>query len=170
MSGPVVLAALVSTGLVVALWLLYFDVVALVAERRLHHARPGRERSEVARDSYSYLHLPMVAGIVLIALGLKKTLGDVDEPLDLVPAAALLGGTALYLLAHVAFRWRTVHRLSAPRLAVALLLLAALPIALQLSALLSVVGVTVMLAALVAYEAVRFAPLRAQLLSTEPAE
>ena len=46
----------------------------------------------------------MVAGIVLLALGLKKTLGHVEDPLKLVPAVALLGGTALYLLAHVAFR------------------------------------------------------------------
>ena len=48
----------------------------------------------------------MVAGIVLLALGLKKTLEHTDEELELVPATALLGGTALYLLAHVAFRWR----------------------------------------------------------------
>ena len=44
---------------------------------------------------------------------MKKTLAHVDEPLELVPAVALLGGTALYLLAHVAFRWRNVHRFSA---------------------------------------------------------
>jgi len=59
------------------------------------------------RDSYSILHLPMVAGIVLVALGMKKTLGDIEEPLELVPAAALLGGAAMYLLAHVAFRFET---------------------------------------------------------------
>ena len=51
----------------------------------------------MARDSYSYIHLLMVAGIVLSALGLKKTIGDVDEPLKTIPAVALLGGTALYL-------------------------------------------------------------------------
>ena len=64
----------------------------------------------------------MVAGIVLLALGLKKTLEHVDEPLKLVPAAALLGGTALYLLAHVAFRWRNVHRFSYQRLVAAVVL------------------------------------------------
>ncbi len=63
-------------------------------------------QNEMARDSYSYLHFVMVAGIVLVALGMKKTLGDVDEPLKTVPAFALLGGTALYLLGHVAFRYR----------------------------------------------------------------
>ena len=51
---------------------------------------------QIARDSYSYLHLPMIAGIVLIALGIKKTVGHVDEPLKIVPAVALFGGVALY--------------------------------------------------------------------------
>jgi hypothetical protein len=57
----------------------------------------------------------MVAGIVLLALGLKKTLGHVEDPLKLVPAMAMLAGTAVYLLAHVAFRWRNVHRFSTQR-------------------------------------------------------
>ena len=58
-------------------------------------ARPrGPRANELARDSYSYLHFPMVAGIILFALGLKKTLGHVDDPLELVPAFALLGGVA----------------------------------------------------------------------------
>jgi hypothetical protein len=78
--------------------------------------RPGREQNAVARDSFSYLHLPMVAGIVLVALGMKKTLGHVEDPLKTVPAVALLGGAAVYLLSHVAFRWRNVHRFSTQRL------------------------------------------------------
>ena len=112
----VVAAACVGIAVAAALWWLYFDVVALVAERRLSNAAPGRERNTIARDSYSYLHLPMVAGIVLLALGMKKTLGTSSDPLKVVPAAALLGGTAMYLLAHVAFRWRNVHRFSRQRL------------------------------------------------------
>ena len=58
----------------------------------------------------------MVAGIVLLALGLKKTLEHVEDPLKLVPAVALLGGTALYLLAHVAFRYRNIHSFNWHRL------------------------------------------------------
>ena len=111
----VVVAAVLGIVVAGALWWLYFDIVALVAERRLSNAAKGRERNEVARDSFSYLHLPMVAGIVLLALGLKKTLEHVDDPLKLVPAVAMLGGIALYLLAHVAFRWRNVHRFSTQR-------------------------------------------------------
>ena len=85
----------------------------------------------MARDSFSYLHLPMVAGIVLVALGIKKTLAHVDDPLHVVPATALLGGTALYLLAHVAFRWRNVHTLNRRRLGLAIVLLALIPVAVR---------------------------------------
>ena len=56
-------------GLVVAcaLWWAYFDVVAVVAERRFRRMPPDL-RVRIARDSYSYLHLPMIAGIVLVSL------------------------------------------------------------------------------------------------------
>ncbi len=153
----VVVAAVVGIAIAAMQWWLYFDVVALVAERRLGRASPGKEQNEIARDSYSFLHLPMVAGIVLVALGLKKTIGHVDEPLKLIPAAALLGGTAIYLLAHVAFRWRNVHTLSRQRLACAILFVALLPAALVLPALATAAIVAAVLIALVAYEAIRFA-------------
>ena len=91
------------------MWWAYFDVVAIVAARRLAKAPEGRERNEIARDSYSYLHFPMVAGIALIAVGIKRTIAHVDEPLRLVSAVALLGGAAMYLFAHVAFRLRNMH-------------------------------------------------------------
>ena len=94
----------------------------------------------MARDSYSYLHFPMIAGIILVALGMKKTLGDTGEPLKLVTAAALLGGTAAYLLAHVAFRWRNVHTLNRQRLLLALALLALIPLATEVDSLIAVAG------------------------------
>jgi low temperature requirement protein LtrA len=161
-AGVVVASTL---GIVVAgaLWWLYFDVVALVAERRLHNAPAGRVRNEIARDSFSYLHFPMVAGIVLLALGLKKTLGHVEDPLKIVPATAMLGGTSIYLLAHVAFRWRTVHRLSRQRLAAAVLLVALVPAALELPALATLAILGAILSALIVYEAHRFADLRERL-------
>jgi low temperature requirement protein LtrA len=161
-AGEVTAAVL---GIVVAgaLWWLYFDVVALVAARRLSRARVGRERNEIARDSFSYLHFPMVAGIVLVALGLKKTLGGVDDALKLVPAVAMLGGTAVYLLAHVAFRWRNVHRFSRERLLCALVLVALLPAAVEIPALATLGMLAALLAALIAYESRRFAELRERL-------
>jgi low temperature requirement protein LtrA len=158
-----VVAAVLGVAAAAALWWLYFDVVALVAERRLTRAASGRERNAMARDSYSILHLPMVAGIVLVALGLKKTLGAVEDPLKLVPAVAMLGGTALYLLAHVAFRWRNLHTLNRQRLVCALALVALIPLATELAALASLAIVTALLVALIAYETIRFAELRARI-------
>ena len=145
------------------MWWLYFDVVALVAERRLSNAAPGREQNEVARDSYSFLHFPMVAGIVLVALGLKKTLEHVGDPLELVPAVALLGGTSVYLLAHVAFRWRNLHTLNKQRLACAALLVALVPLGVELPSLATLTMLAAVLAGLVAFEALHFAEARNRL-------
>jgi low temperature requirement protein LtrA len=156
----VVVAAVLGVAVAASLWWLYFDVVALVAERRLAGAAPGREQNAIARDSYAYLHLPMVAGIVLVALGMKKTIGDVDHALKAVPAAALLGGAAMYLLAHVAFRLRNVHTVSRQRLVVAVVLVALIPLALEVPALVTLGIVAALLAALIAYEALRFAEAR----------
>src|SRR5204862_6868245 len=156
-------AAVVGMTVVAALWWLYLDVVALVAARRLVDAAAGKERNEVARESFSYLHLPMIAGIVLIALGIKKTLAHTGHELDIVPAFALLAGTAIYLLAHVAFRWRNVHRFSWQRLVAAAVCLALLPVAVSVPALVALGLLAVVLCAVVAYEYVRFAELRARL-------
>jgi low temperature requirement protein LtrA len=156
----VVTAATLGVAVAAALWWLYFDVVALVAERRLSRAPVGREQNEIARDSYSYLHFPMVAGIVLVALGTKKTLAEVGDPLDAVPATALLGGAAAYLLAHVAFRLRNLHTLNKQRLACAVLLLALVPVAVELPALATLAILAGVLTALISYEALRFAEAR----------
>ncbi len=159
----VVVAAVLGVAVTGALWWLYFDVVALVAARRPSKATEGRERNEIARDSFSYLHFPMVAGVVLLALGLKKTLGHVEDPLKVVPAVALLGGTAIYLLAHVAFRMRNVRRFSTQRLLCAILLVALLPAAFELPSLATLGLLAAVLAVLIAYEARRFAELRDRL-------
>jgi low temperature requirement protein LtrA len=156
----VVVAATLGVAVAAALWWLYFDVVALVAERRLARAAVGREQNEIARDSYSYLHFPMVAGIVLLAVGLKKTLGDVGDPLEAVPATAMLGGTAVYLLAHVAFRLRNLRTLNRQRLVCAALLAALIPAATELPALATLGLLAAVLTSLIAYEALRFADAR----------
>jgi len=159
----VVAAAVLGIGVTAALWWLYFDVVALVAERRLAQAAVGREQNEIARDSYSYLHFPMVAGVVLGALGLKKTLGAVEDPLKTVPAVAMLGGTALYLLAHVAFRLRNVRTLNRQRLLCAVLLVAFVPAAVELPSLATLAILAGALIALIAYETWRFGEARARI-------
>jgi low temperature requirement protein LtrA len=156
----IVAAAALGIAVAGALWWLYFDIVALVAERRLTRAKVGREQNEIARDSFSYLHFPMVAGIVLLALGMKVTLLEVDEPLETVPATAMLGGAAIYLLAHVAFRWRNVHRFSTARLGCAVLLFALIPLGTSIDALWTLTLLAALLAALIVYETHHFAELR----------
>jgi len=149
-------AAVLGIGLSAALWWMYFDVVALVSRRRLINTPEGRVRNEMARDSYSYLHLPMVAGIVLVALGLKTTIGHVGDPLETVPAFALLGGTSVYLLGLVGFRFRHVHTVNRRRLAMAVLLFALLPAATNIPALGTLAIVTALLAAMIAYETISY--------------
>jgi low temperature requirement protein LtrA len=162
-TAGVVIVASLGVMVAAAMWWLYFDVVALAAERRLADAAPGRERNTMARDSFSYLHLPMVAGIVLLALGLKKTLEHVEDPLKLVPAVALLGGTALYLVAHVAFRYRNVHSFNRHRAITAVLLVALIPVAVEVPALATVGAVAAILTLLIAYEVRRYAEARDRL-------
>jgi low temperature requirement protein LtrA len=99
----------------------------------------------------------MVAGIVLIALGLKKTIEHVDDPLKFIPAFALVGGVAIYLLAHVAFRWRNVHSINRRRLALGVGLFALLPLAVEIPSLATLAILTAIACALIAYEAIRYA-------------
>jgi low temperature requirement protein LtrA len=145
-------AAVLGTALAAGMWWTYFDVVGIVAGRRLAQAREGRERNEMARDSYSYLHFPMVLGIVLVAVGLKKTLAHVDDPLSTVPAFALLGGLAIYLLGHVGFRYRHIRTINRQRLVLALLLLTMVPVAVHMPPLAILAIVTALLSALIVYE------------------
>ncbi|MCW2921135.1 MAG: low temperature requirement protein [Thermoleophilia bacterium] len=152
---------------IAAIWWTYFDVVAIVAERRLEKAHGG-ERAALARDSYSYLHLPMVAGVILYALGVKKAFAHPEEALKVVPATALVGGIALYLAAHVLFRLRNIRTLNRPRLVVAVVLVALIPtIGTRLDSgwLVTVVAVAMMV--LVAYERIRYAEARARIRARE---
>jgi low temperature requirement protein LtrA len=158
-----VVAAVAGIAVACALWWLYFDVVALVAARRLMKASVGREQNAIARDSYSIIHLPMVAGIVLLALGLKKTLEHVGDPLELEVATAMLGGIAIYLLAHAAFRYRNIGRVSRMRISAAGVLLALIPIATEISATLTVAAALVVLVILIGAEVSRQGELRERL-------
>ena len=90
LSAAVVYASVLGLALICVLWWLYFDVVSLVGEIRLKRLS-GSARNALARDSYSYLHLLMILGVVLVALGLKKTLIDLGDPLKAIPAWALFG-------------------------------------------------------------------------------
>jgi len=161
LDAGVVTAALLGIVIAAGLWWAYFDVVAIVAERKLRETT-GNAQLAMARDSYSYLHLPMVAGIVLLAVGIKKTLEHVGDPLTPVPAVALCGGVALYLIAHLLFRLRNVRSLNRQRLVASILLLALIPLAVELPALMTLAAVAAIVTALIGYEAIRFAEARAR--------
>jgi low temperature requirement protein LtrA len=161
----IIVAACLGIAVAAALWWAYFDVVAVVASRHLASQPVGRVQNAMARDSYSLLHYPMVAGIVLIALGMKKTLEHVDEPLETVTATALVGGAALYLLALVAFRLRNLHTWNVQRLVVAAVLLAYLPVAYEVDSIVTAATVAAILWCLIGFEVVRFADARREIRS-----
>src|SRR4051812_46624737 len=114
--GAVALGAL----LTVTLWWTYFDRLAAVAEERL---REHHDPVLAAADSYSYLHLPIVAGIIVFAVGAKALVAGVSEPLLDSERLALCGGLALYLAGLAAFRLRLLGAWSPTRLLVAAALL-----------------------------------------------
>jgi hypothetical protein len=112
-SWPIIVASFLGVTVAAALWWAYFDVVSIAAERVLARARDA-ERAALDRDSYTYLHLPMVTGIILLAL---------------------YGGVIRYLLGHVGFRLRNMRSVNRPRVATTVLLGLFLPVADHLPAL-----------------------------------
>jgi low temperature requirement protein LtrA len=150
--------------------------VSLMAERVLRRVE-GEERTRMARDAYTYLHLPMIAGVVLLALGMKKVLeyaGDgvhheLSEALPALPLAAMYGGVALYLLSNVAFKYRIVRSANVHRMVVGTLLLALIPLTAQVPALAALALLTAVMVGVIAFEAVRFSEIREQVRHEEDA-
>jgi low temperature requirement protein LtrA len=162
-SWAIIVALVLGVATAGALWWIYFDVTALLAEHALSRAR-GAHRSEMASHGYTYLHLPLVVGILLLAYGMKKVLnyvGDtghhtLTDALHGIPLYALYGGVALYLLGHVAFSRRMLGLLKTHRLVAAIVVLALIPVANVLPALAALGLVTLVLAVLVIYETTRW--------------
>jgi len=169
LTPAIVTAAVLGVITISCMWWLYFDVVAVAAARVLRQLQ-GRSQVAAARDSFSYLHLFMVLGIVFVALGLKEILIDAQEPFPAVGSVALLAGLAIYLFAHIAFRLRNMRSLNRQRLVVGALFLLLIPVSYQLSSLVVLALATGVLVALVAYEAIRFREARHQLRAHGPAE
>ena len=177
MTAPTIAAALLGLTVSLALWWLYFDVVAPVAARVLR-GKQGPERVRLARDSYTYLHFPMVAGIIYLALGLKKVaqyVADTEhhtlaDPLKGTPLWALYGGVAVYLLAHLAFRERNIGSINRPR-AVAVVVLALAPLAVAPLPALAQLGIVAgVLVVLIVFEVVHYAEARARVRAAVSAE
>jgi low temperature requirement protein LtrA len=178
LSAGIITAAVLGVVVVASLWWAYFDVIAVMSQRQLSQTS-GARRARLARDYYSYLHLPMIAGIVLFALGLKATIEHVGEPLAAVPAVALCGGLALYFLTHVGLRLRLVHyirRTTAERpgwigpgrLATGIVMVALIPAARELPALASLAVVTAVCCALIAWDVIHYREDRAEVRRARP--
>lgn len=158
-TAAVVVGALFGMAVIAALWWAYFDVVAIVAERRLRAASPAQQVT-IARDSFTYMHLPMVAGIVVFAVGAKKTLAHPGLELNTVSAVALCGGVALYFFALSAFKRRNIGSFNYPRLAAAAILVALTPLATAVPALLALGLVAAVATGMIGYEVVRYSEAR----------
>jgi len=160
--GPsVIVAAVLGLVVVTSFWLAYFDFFQ-IRGRQLLADRSGVERTGLARDLYTYLHLPMVAGVVLFAFALKKTLAHVGDDLDTVPAFGLCGGPALYLLAYVALRFRVGRTLGGGRLVAAIACALLWPVAVVVPALIVLTLVATVWVALHVYEIIWWREARAQ--------
>ncbi|WP_165878136.1 low temperature requirement protein A [Micromonospora sp. MW-13] len=144
MTWGLVAASAFAVVIAAALGWTYFDVVAIAAERTLI-VKPVQRRLAAARDAYTYLHLPMIAGIMLLALGLEKVVAIIEHnelhrasvPLAGLGLYALYGGVSLFLLSHVGFQLRMtrlVRRIIWSRLTTAALLAGIIPIANQFPA------------------------------------
>ncbi|WP_433592499.1 low temperature requirement protein A [Nocardia sp. CA-145437] len=163
-SWPIAVGSMLGLGVAGLLWWAYFDVAALVVERAMHHAQ-GARRVQIARNCYTFWHFPMIAGIVAMALGLKKVLNYVggaqghslSDQLHGIPLFALYGGVATYLLALAGFRHYATGKVLVPRLVTAGVLLALIPLASALPALAALGILCSVLLALIVFEVVRYA-------------
>jgi len=157
----VTVAAVLGFVVATSFWLAYFDFFPIRGQQLLSD-RTGVQRTALARDIYTYLHLPMVTGIVLFAFSMKTTLAHVGDELDAIPALGLCGGPALYLLAYVALRVRITRTVSRGRLVAALACVALIPVAMSVPALVALALVAAVWVALHAYEIIWWREARAE--------
>jgi len=173
-SLPIIAASVLGPAVTGALWWAYFDVTALLAERALAASR-GAHRIALARGGYTFLHLPMVIGVIMMSLGLKKVLGYVGgdeghrlaDPIYGLPLVALYGGAVLYLLAHVGFKAYLTGIVSRARLLVVVVLLALIPAVAHVPALVALAVLAAVLCALVGWETRHYAEERHRIRHAE---
>jgi low temperature requirement protein LtrA len=161
-SWPLIATVTLGLAVTAGLWVLYFDRLVQPAEHRLA-TLDGAQRTALARDGYTYLHLPLVAGIIITAVGLKKVAAyvsdsaahDLGDALTGIAAWTVTGGVAIYLLGTAGFALRTTGTFRAGRvIAGGAFLLAGFAVP-YVPALLALLFVAVALAALAGGEARR---------------
>jgi low temperature requirement protein LtrA len=151
LTGESVAAVSLALLITVGLWWIYFDRFAAIAEERL---RTHQDPVLAAADAYSYLHLVLVAGIIIFAVGARNAVAHIDGPLSTAARLALCGGVALYLIGHVGFRLRMTGVIHYPELAAATVALAIFPAGAYLAAWATAGAVMLVLALLVVWDAI----------------
>jgi low temperature requirement protein LtrA len=160
--ADVIVASLLGLLVAMSFWLAYFDFFT-IRGRQLLDERSGEQRIAIARDIYTYLHLPMVAGIVLFAFAVKSALKHLGDELGTIEALSLCGGSALYLFAYVALRFRVARSVRGGRLVAAITCLLLIPVTTVVPALVALALVAGVWVALHAYELIWWREARAQL-------
>ncbi|MEH1099322.1 low temperature requirement protein A [Micromonospora sp. CPCC 205561] len=168
LTWPVIITAVLGVAVVAALWWAYFDTLALAMEQALHRTRDRRARAGLARDVYTYLHLPLIAGVILFALGLKGLIHEGADPetprwgvrLPGFDLLALYGGVLLYALTLILLGRRALGAPRWPSAAGAALLFVLVPVAARLPELVAVVVLAVVAVLAVAAQTVVDAPRR----------
>ena len=149
LSSTVVLCLCVAFLETAALWWLYFGAVA---ERSRLVMSTCEDPGRLARDAYTYLHAPIVAGIIAVAVGDDLLIGEPGRALHGVGLAMVLGGPVLYLAGESLFRLRLTGAANVERLAVAAILVLLAPLGAQISALALSATVAALLSALALWE------------------
>jgi len=161
LDAGVIVAAVLGLLVAMSFWLAYFDFFT-IRGRQLLSDRSGEERVAFARDVYTYLHLPMVVGIVLFAFAMKGTLAHLGDELGTIEALALCGGPALYLFAFVALRFRVSRTFGGGRLTAAIACTLLIPVAVVVPALVALALVAGVWVTLHAYELIWWREARAE--------
>ena len=151
LSLAVIVAAVLGLLVAASFWLAYFDFASGGLEQLLS-GRRGAQRIALARDAYTYLHFPMVLGVLLFAFAMRAALADASAPLSIIAAVALSCSSTIYLLAFVLIRWRATRTFGYGRLIAALVFGALTAAAVSIPALFAVAAVAGAWLGLHAYE------------------
>jgi low temperature requirement protein LtrA len=157
----VIVAATVGFLVAASFWLAYFDFFTIRAQQLLTE-RTGASQIAFARDVFTYLHLPMIVGIIVFAFAVKTTLAHVGDELATVPGVCLCLGPALYLSAFVALRVRVSRTARGGRFVAALIFIALIPVALAVPAGVALSLVAVVWVGLHCYELIWWREARAE--------
>lgn len=102
--GPGLVAFLASVAGSVAMWWVYFHIGLRPGTQMIEHAK---DAGAVARLSFTYLHIPIVAGVVLAAVGAERVIAHPGDVATLAEGASLVGGVILFLLGNGFFKWQS---------------------------------------------------------------